>query len=134
MEFILIGDSWGRMFGYNEWIPTLFPKLSDYDLLRGIAMEIYGAVQALVDEQLKTYDPEHERHFLDQYHTRMLANADDPKNTFYRMYCIFYEIFLAREACFFYDFLLFSPYTSFWAHFHLKWTHFHSKWTHFYPK
>lgn len=114
MKFVMIGDSWGRMFGYNEWIPTLFPKISDYALLRDIAMEIYEAVGVLVQEQLKTYDPEHERHFLDQYHKRMLENADDPKNTFYRMSALQYSIYS-------YDFLCFC----FW--FHFFWLHYSTK-------
>lgn len=39
--------------------------------------------QVLVEEQLRTYDPEHERHFIDQYFKQMQENADNPETSFY---------------------------------------------------
>lgn len=45
MKFLMIGDAWGRMFGYNDWIPKLFPNFSEFQLLRDIAMETYGQVK-----------------------------------------------------------------------------------------
>lgn len=111
MKFLMVGDAWGRMFTYNEWIAKLFPNFSEYQLLRDFAMQTYAQVkvflvllfnqlwfqmelsssfstflcllQELVEEQLQTYDPDHERHFLDQYFKTMQENGDKAKNTFY---------------------------------------------------
>lgn len=38
-------DDWGRMFSYNEMIAKIFPKISDYDLLRNAAQDMYANVK-----------------------------------------------------------------------------------------
>lgn len=47
-SFAAKGDSWGRMFGYNEWIHKLFPVFSEYDLLRDISMDAYKKVKVII--------------------------------------------------------------------------------------
>lgn len=41
-------DDWGRMFSYNEWIPKLFPKISEFDVLRESAMEYYDRIKVFI--------------------------------------------------------------------------------------
>lgn len=42
------GDDWGRMFSFNEWIPKLFPNLSEYNLLRDTAMKFYNLIKVFL--------------------------------------------------------------------------------------
>lgn len=43
--FMRKADDWGRMFSYVELIAKVFPKLSDYDLLRNSAQDMYANVK-----------------------------------------------------------------------------------------
>lgn len=45
-------DDWGRMFSYNEWIPKLFPKFSEYDLLRESAMKYHKCIKVNIINDL----------------------------------------------------------------------------------
>lgn len=47
-EFVSKGDGWGRMFGYVEWIPKVFPKFSEFELLRNTAMKFYDWVKVTI--------------------------------------------------------------------------------------
>lgn len=38
------------MFSYNEWIPKLFPKMSDYDILREGAMKYHDCIKVFIFE------------------------------------------------------------------------------------
>lgn len=102
------------MFSYVDWIPKMFPKFSDYDLLRDLAMKFYDSIevfitfstidcrisldflsirflmciyfplyskQMIIDEQYKTYDSNHKRHFLDMYFKKIEQTSDNPKTT-----------------------------------------------------
>ncbi|XP_055317679.1 probable cytochrome P450 304a1, partial [Sitodiplosis mosellana] len=75
-------DDWGRMFSYNPWIPKLFPKFSEYDLLRDTSMKLYKSIKAICDDQYKTFDPNHERHFMDIYFKKIDETKGDPKSTY----------------------------------------------------
>lgn len=102
-------DDWGRMFSYNEWIPKLFPKFSEFDILRDGAMKYYDRIKvfiefeylthwiewtpidfkscslhsqkAIVDGQRRTFDPKHERHFLDMCFKKIEEGKGDPKSS-----------------------------------------------------
>lgn len=98
---------WGRLFSILWWVPKVFPKSSDYDLLRESAMNYYHCIkvmrstphylsssvsanqtntlsylQRLVDDEYATFDSTFERHFLDKYFQQMHSNEDNPKSTF----------------------------------------------------
>lgn len=105
-------DDWGRMFSYNPLIHKLCPTISEYDILREAAMKYHDRIKVFIDlglrrefmvnfklalmflkaileEQLKTYDPKHERHFLDMCFKKMDETKDDPNSTYN---CELYDI------------------------------------------
>lgn len=41
-------DDWGRMFSYNDWISKIFPKISDFDILRDGAMKFYDCIKVFI--------------------------------------------------------------------------------------
>lgn len=43
------GDDWGRMFSYNDWIPKLFPKISEFDILREHSLRYYNCIKVFTD-------------------------------------------------------------------------------------
>ncbi|XP_031625482.1 probable cytochrome P450 304a1 [Contarinia nasturtii] len=90
------GDDWGRMFSYNEWIPKLFPKFSEYNLLRETQMKYYNCMKEIIDEQHRTYDRNHERNFLDIYFKKMEDNKDNPKSshTYQQLILLTADLFL----------------------------------------
>lgn len=45
--FLRKGDDWGRMFSYVEMIAKIFPKTSDYDLLRKSALDMYASIKVI---------------------------------------------------------------------------------------
>lgn len=100
-------SNWGRLFSHNPWIQRLFPKYSEYDILREASMEFYqrmkvyimifshttetnchliyspnNNVQAIVDEQKQTFDSSFERHFMDKYFNQIENTKNDPNSTY----------------------------------------------------
>lgn len=71
--FVKNGDSLGRMFSHNPVIAKMFPNLSDYNQIRQAAGAQYEFMKGFIDEQYRTYDDNHERHFLDVYFKEMKA-------------------------------------------------------------
>lgn len=43
--FVKKSDDWGRMLSYHPMIPKLFPKFSEYDLLRDSSMKYYDCIK-----------------------------------------------------------------------------------------
>lgn len=110
------------MFSFSELIPKLFPKFSDFDLLRDVSMKYYDAIKvwfglnliilfiemyilpynsfynwkAIVDDQYKTYDRNHERHFLDMYFKKIEDTKNDPKSEYT---CKFSSYLITVNTC-----------------------------------
>lgn len=74
------GDSYGRMLSLLPWVVKIFPGLSGYDKIKKAASGQYNFMKNLVDEQYKTYDENHERHFLDLYFKEMKAKEAKQSN------------------------------------------------------
>lgn len=53
------------------WIVKIFPGLSGYDKLKRATSGQHQFMKDLIDEQYRTYDENHERHFLDLYFKEM---------------------------------------------------------------
>lgn len=101
---------WGRLLSILWWVPKVFPKWSDYDLLREASMKYYNCIkvgflaknqktlhshfyskksylslnlQSIVDDQYATFDKTHKRHFMDKYFLEMENSKDDPNSKFF---------------------------------------------------
>lgn len=61
------------MFSMMPWIAKVFPDLSDYKKLRAETAGQYDFMKKLIDEQYRSYDDNHVRHFLDMYFKEMKA-------------------------------------------------------------
>lgn len=62
------------------WIRHIFPNQSDYNILMQQNGILYKFLSGLIDTQIATYNPNHERHFVDMYITEMKkAEAMDDK-------------------------------------------------------
>lgn len=58
--FVKKGDDWGRMFSYVEMIAKVFPKFSDFDILRQSSQDLYYTIKVrenlpMVSRQKKKY-------------------------------------------------------------------------------
>lgn len=60
-------DNYGKLFSVLPILTTLCPEACDYKIVRESAMIIRQIFKDLLDEQIKTYDENHERHFVDVY-------------------------------------------------------------------
>lgn len=47
--FVQKSDDWGKMFSYNPWIPKLFPKFSEFDMLRENSMKYYNCIKVCIE-------------------------------------------------------------------------------------
>lgn len=54
--FMRKSDDWGRMFSYVEMIAKIFPKISDYDLLRRSAQDMYASVKVIASSSEITWN------------------------------------------------------------------------------
>lgn len=61
------------MLSIIPWIVKIFPGLSGYAKLKQAADGQHDFMKNLIDEQYRTYDENHERHFLDLYFKEMKA-------------------------------------------------------------
>lgn len=78
------GDDYGKLFSVWEPIAKLFPDASDYKAIKEASTKLHDFFRKLIDKQIKSYDPAHERNFIDMYMTQMReTNAmSDTKSTF----------------------------------------------------
>lgn len=72
-QFLKLGDSYGRMLSLMPWIVKIFPGLSGYDNLKKAVSGQHNFMKKLIDEQYRTFDENHDRHFLDLYFKEMKA-------------------------------------------------------------
>ncbi|XP_031627920.1 probable cytochrome P450 304a1 [Contarinia nasturtii] len=60
-------DNYGRLYSLIEEVAKYFPVMSDYTVARDASVELYTYFTNLINEQVKTFDETHERHFIDMY-------------------------------------------------------------------
>ncbi|KAG4077443.1 hypothetical protein HA402_002870 [Bradysia odoriphaga] len=72
-KFAKLGQSYGRMMSILPWVVKVFPNLSGYNEIRPAVDGQYEFMKMFIDEQYRTYDDNHERHFLDVYFKEMKA-------------------------------------------------------------
>lgn len=83
MIFQRSGDDYGRLLSIIPWIRYIFPNLSGYKPLRESNSYLYQFIQKIIDKNLKTYNENYERHFLDLYTKEMKeAEKNGEKTTF----------------------------------------------------
>lgn len=76
IRFMRSACLFGRLFSMLPWTKWAAPRASGYRDVRESAMDLYWFAQRIVDAQHRTFDPEHERHFLDIYFKELLHGHD----------------------------------------------------------
>lgn len=71
MIFQRFTDDYGKMFSIVPWIVNFFPNMSGYNQAKSGNKGVYDFIKTVIDEQIKTYDSNHERHVIDLYITEM---------------------------------------------------------------
>lgn len=72
-DFTRLGQSFGRLLSIMPWIVKIFPDSTGYTELKPAVKGQYEFMKTIIDEQYRTYDENHERHFLDVYFKEMKA-------------------------------------------------------------
>lgn len=75
------------------WIRYIFPEKSSYKVLMEANRGLYTFMKKFIDKQIATYDPNHQRHFLDMYITEMknsMETKDFTKGFFCKQSVIFF--------------------------------------------
>lgn len=65
------------MFSLMPWIVKFVPGLSGYNKVKEAASGQYSFMKQLIDEQYRSYDENHERHFLDLYFKEMKSEQQN---------------------------------------------------------
>lgn len=88
MQFQRTADDYGKMLSIMPWIRYFFPNWSSYNTLTESSKFMYYYFEQIIERHIKTYDPSHERNFIDMYINEVNRNPsaffdgnEDPKFT-----------------------------------------------------
>ncbi|XP_055296744.1 probable cytochrome P450 304a1 [Sitodiplosis mosellana] len=73
-------DNYGKLYSLIPNFAKYFPGFSDYQVVREASIELYTFFSDIINEQIKTFDESHERHFIDMYINKVRAaemNGDE---------------------------------------------------------
>ncbi|XP_063706238.1 probable cytochrome P450 304a1 [Culicoides brevitarsis] len=77
------GDDYGKLLSVIPWIRYIFPNASGYNKFKLANKGLYKFMKNIIDKQLKSFDINAERHFLDLYFKEMKGITNDKEEGFY---------------------------------------------------
>lgn len=76
LRFQRATDPYGKMYSLLPDLAKWFPKLSGFTEARLASEKLYAYFKKRIDQYIRTYDPTHERNFVDMYYTQ-IRNAKE---------------------------------------------------------
>lgn len=91
LKFQRTTDLYGKMYSIIPSLTKWFPKLSGFEEARFASTKLHAYFKERIDYYSKTYDPMHERNFIDMYITQIKKAEESGEETSFT--CKLFSIF-----------------------------------------
>lgn len=81
LRFQRATDTYGKMYSVLPDLHKWFPKLSGFAEARHASEKLHAYFKKRIDGYISTYDPTHERNFVDMYYTQMRIAEESGEET-----------------------------------------------------